>query len=65
MPPILVKDEKKIEIIRTKDLDDYSHSSSNFYSDPKMRKDKNVKIIDMEEKESYDSWALHRSQNCL
>jgi len=65
MPPILVKDDKKLELVRTKDLDEYSRSSSNFYSDPKARTDKNVQIINMEEKESYDSWALHRSQNCL
>lgn len=50
MPPILIKDEKKIEMVRTKDMDEHSRSSSSFFTDPKNKKDKNTKIIEMEEK---------------
>jgi len=64
MPSQLVNDELKLEVVKTRDLDEFSRSSSSgVYQEG--QKDRDVRVLDSEELESFESWAVHRGQNCL
>lgn len=64
MPSNLAKEPVKYEQVRPRDATDDSRSS-NMYADNRSRGRLDMMVIDQEEEVTYDSWALHRSQNCL
>lgn len=64
MPTSIIKEPPAFEHVRPRDPTEDSRASS-VYGNPNQKYKLDQRVIDHPEEESYSSWALYRSQNCL